>query len=208
MIKAIIFDLGGVIMRCRDVSEPVRRFIELGVKNAEELMGLYGQQGIFLALENGSITEKEFLKELSVMAGRVVSYEEAKYAWLGFVRDVPDSNIENLKQLRSRYKLYLLSNTNGFIQDWARSNEFCTEHQPIQHYFDRLFCSHEMKDYKPAPSIFRKLLEETGLLPEECLFLDDAQKNVDAAMSVGIHAILVPKDEDWSGALNEYLTRH
>ena len=196
-VKAIFFDLGGVIMNLNGVEEPIHRFQQLGVNDVDQLLGIYGQKGIFLDIEEGHITPDEFLAGISVMAGHDISYAEAQHAWLGFVHDVPQTNLEHLVALRNHYKLYLLSNTNAFIQDWARSNTFSADGHSILDFFDALYCSHELHDYKPSVSIFKKALQGSGLRPEECLFVDDSKHNADAAEQVGMHRLLVKSNQDW-----------
>ena len=63
MIKNIVFDLGGVLMEL-DRDRAVRRFEEIGVKDAEELIGMYGQKGIFLEIENGQIDLDTYCQKL------------------------------------------------------------------------------------------------------------------------------------------------
>jgi putative hydrolase of the HAD superfamily len=54
-----------------------------------------------------------------------------------------------------------------------------------------------LKDYKPSLTIYQKVLEQAGIKAEESVFLDDGPKNIEAAEQVGIHGLLVPKNEDW-----------
>lgn len=201
MIKNIIFDFGGVILRLNDVSEPVRRFEELGVRDAGDFLGVYGQKGIFLSLETGETNAREFLDRLSALTGRNISYAEAEYAWMGYVRDVPAERLEHLRELRKSFKLFLLSNLNPFIGNWAKSSHFSAEGHPISDFMDKDYYSYELHDYKPATGIFLKVLEAEGLKAEECLLVDDGPKNIEAAASLGMHTLLVPKDDDWMPAL-------
>ena len=73
MIKNILFDLGGVIMT---LSHPdgVKRFKELGVKDAEKQLDPYTQTGIFGDLEEGKITAEEFRLALGEMVGSIAGW--------------------------------------------------------------------------------------------------------------------------------------
>lgn len=205
MIKTLIFDLGGVVITL-DPDEAMRRFEHLGIKDARQQMGVYGQTGIFLQVENGSIGADEFCRQLAMQAGlSYCSYEQAQWAWLGFVKEVPQQRLENLLALKKQYNVLLLSNTNPFIMDWARSEAFSNDGHSIEHYFHRTFCSYELNDYKPSASIFRKVLAEMGLKADECVFVDDGMKNVEASESVGMHGLLVAKDSDWMDDLQKIL---
>ena len=82
MIKNIVFDLGGVIMDL-DTDRAVSRFVEIGVKNAPELVNAYQQKGVFLELEEGLADRETFCKKLSEYAGKEISDEEALNAWRG-----------------------------------------------------------------------------------------------------------------------------
>lgn len=207
MIKNIIFDLGGVIVRLNDVSVPIQRFEEIGFKDASKYLGVYGQSGIFQELESGAIDAEEFLAKLAELSGREsVSFEEGKYAWMGYKKDVPPERLQNLLKLRKDgYKLYLLSNLNPFFTSFTRSTEFSGDGHSIDHYLDHAFYSYELKDYKPAPSIFQKVMDQAGLKAEECIFVDDGPRNVAAAVELGMKGLVVPKDEDWMPSLTAML---
>lgn len=209
MIHNILFDFGGVIFRLNSVEEPIRRFRALGFADADQYLGIYGQRGLFLQVENGELDEDEFLRRLALHCGRSeVSREEASWAWMGYVRDVPAEGLAALLRLKGRYRLGLLSNTNPFIQAWARSESFSGDGHAIGHYVHCLCCSHELHAYKPAPEMFHKALAAAGMRAEETVFLDDSQRNVDAAARVGIHGLLVPSDGQWMPVLDEFLRRN
>ena len=206
MIRNILFDFGGVIFRLNDVSEPIRRFRALGFEDAEQYLGIYGQRGLFLELETGEISEAQFLVELAAKCGRAsVSFEEALWAWMGYVRDVPPEGLAGLLRLRAHYKLGLLSNTNPFIQKWARSADFSGDGHSIYHYVHELYCSHELHICKPSQVIFQKALKLGNMQADETLFLDDSPANVEAARRAGMRGLLVMPDGQWMAALERCL---
>ena len=59
-------------------------------------------------------------------------------------------------------------------------------------YFDHIYASCDMKAYKPDASFFTTILEAEGIRPEDAVFVDDSQKNVAGANSLGIHGICAP----------------
>lgn len=161
---------------------------------------------VFLDVETGKIDADEFCRRMAEAVGREsVSWEEAQYCWLGFIRDVPVDRLRNLLKLREEYHICLLSNTNPFIMAFTRSDKFSDEHKPIGDYFDTLFCSYEMQAYKPNPDIYLKALAADGMKAEETIFVDDSLKNVKAAEALGIHGLHVAPDEDWMEKLTELL---
>jgi len=204
MIKNILFDMGGVIFR-QNSEESFRRFHEAGI-DPKLYMGEYGQKDFFLDVEMGAINADEFCKKMAVAAHREqISWEEAQYCWLGFIRDVPVDRLHNLLKLKEKYHVCLLTNTNPFIMDFTRSEKFSSDRKPISYYFDSLFCSYEMKAYKPNLDFFQAALAADNMKANETLFVDDSLKNTEAAASLGIHVLHVEPDEEWIGKLNVLL---
>ena len=120
------------------------------------------------------------------MGPRVISYAEAREAWLGFfLLPVSLERLACLEELRRDYRLYVLSNTNPFVMDWARSSEFSPAGKPLDAYFDKLFLSYEMKCMKPDRAIFDRMAAEAPLVPAETLFIDDSAANAAAGAALG-----------------------
>ncbi len=201
MIKNIVFDFGGVIV---DINRDnaVKHFESIGLTNADELLDKYHQKGIFLEVEDGRIDAAEFCAKLGEMCGREISFEQAQYAWLGFITNaVPQYRLEYLLELRKKYNLYLLSNTNPFIMGWARSNKFSSAGRPLDDYMDRLYLSYQVGVVKPDRGIFDYMIQDTGLLPEESLFVDDGSTNIEMGASLGFYTMQPINGEDWRGKL-------
>ena len=87
---------------------------------------------------------------------------------MGYVKEVPQYKLDNILKLRKKYNVYLLSNTNDILMSWANSSEFSASGHDIGYYFDKMYLSYEMKDYKPSKSIYLKMLADGGMKPEEC----------------------------------------
>lgn len=204
MIKNIIFDFGGVIV---DISRTgaVKRFEELGLTNAEELLDKYHQKGIFLEVEDGKIGAEEFCTKLGELCGREISLEESKHAWLGFMTGIPLYRLEYLEELRKNYNLYLLSNTNPFIMSWARSEELSPLQKPLDSYFDKLYLSYQVGIVKPDKEIFEYLIKDAAINPAESIFVDDGKANVEMAQSLGFQTMQPINGEDWRQKLDAML---
>ncbi|HCO66467.1 MAG TPA: haloacid dehalogenase [Dysgonomonas sp.] len=194
-IKNLLFDLGGVIMSINK-DNAVKRFKEIGVDNIEDYLGEFRQEGIFLALEEGTISREKFYEELRKLAGKDMSDKDIDSGWLAFITEVAPYKLELLKELRKKYKVYLLSNTNPVIMEWAHSKDFSPTGEPLSAYFDKMFCSYKIGHTKPSKESFDAVIEGTGINPEETLFLDDGQSNLDAASRLGFKTYLVDQDED------------
>lgn len=201
VIKNIVFDLGGVIMTL-DPAEALRRFKALGLSDAERYLDAYTQSGIFGNLEEGKITAEDFRSKLSSLTGHELTFDECKHAWLGYRKDVPQRNLDLLKELRAKdYRLILLSNTNPFMMDWALSSEFDGKGSSLNDYFDALYLSYRLGIMKPAPDFFRQVLDNENILPEETLFVDDGPRNVEAAGKLGFITMCPDNGSDWTGEL-------
>lgn len=205
VIKNIVFDLGGVIMAL-DPAEALRRFKALGLSDAERYLDSYTQSGIFGNLEEGKITAEDFRSKLSSLTGHELTFDECKHAWLGYRKDVPQRNLDLLKELRAKgYRLILLSNTNPFMMDWALSSEFDGKGSSLNDYFDALYLSYRLGIMKPAPDFFRQVLDNENILPEETLFVDDGPRNVEAAGKLGFITMCPDNGSDWTGELRSLL---
>jgi len=203
-IKNIVFDFGGVIVNfSREAA--VKKFEEIGVANANELLDAYHQKGAFLQVEDGTINAEEFRIILSELAGKELTYEQVKEGWLGFMLDVPQYRLEYLLELRKKYKLYILSNTNPYVMSWARSNDFTIAGRPLDDYFDKIYTSYELKAVKPGKTIFELMIKDADMLPGETLFIDDGPANIKMAKELGMMTFQPINGEDWRDDLTALL---
>lgn len=197
MIKNLLFDLGGVIMDIRreNAVDALRR---LGLADADRLLGLYEQKGPFMLLEEGRITPQEFREEIRRRIPHPVTDSEIDAAFIKFLTGIPLHRLRQLEQLAAKgFGIYLLSNTNPIMWHSRISEEFTKDGKNINHYFRGMVTSFEAKMMKPDPAIFRYAAETLKIEPAETLFLDDSQKNLDAAASVGFQTALVPPDTEF-----------
>lgn len=194
-VKNLLFDFGGVIVNINK-DNAIKRFKEIGFENVEEYLGEFRQKGIFLQLEEGSISREDFYTEFRRLTGKEISDKDIDSGWLAFMDGVPDYRLELLKDLRQKYNLYLLSNTNPVIMEWANSSNFSPTGEPLSAYFDKMFCSYQIGYTKPAKESFESVIQGADLNPEETLFLDDGQSNLDAAEKFGFKTYLVDQDKD------------
>lgn len=203
-IKNIIFDLGGVVVDL-DRQEAVNRFIAMGVENAGDMLNAYHQHGVFLQAEDGSISAEDFCREIREITKKDLSYQIIAAGWLGFIKNVPSYKLNYIEALRPKYNVYLLSNTNPFVMEWAHSTAFSSLGKPISHYFDKIYASCELKVVKPHREIFEIVMKDAGILPEETLFLDDGEANVKTAQMIGFHTYQPYDGEDWLAKVDTLL---
>lgn len=195
-IKNLLFDFGGVIVSI-EKEKAVNRFKEIGVSRIEEFLGEFRQGGVFLEYEEGKITDQEFYAALRKISDKEdMTAEEIDSAWLAFITDVPQYKLDMLKELRGKYNLYLLSNTNPSVMGWADSSNFTPEGLPISAYFDKSYMSYKIGSAKPDKEIFEYIIKDSGLEPSETLFFDDGEANIKAAEALGFQTHLTDQNED------------
>lgn len=191
-IKNIIFDLGGVVLNL-SVDSTLRQFSELSGYPVEEVMKVYHSRPEFLAYEKGEITNDEFRRSLKDIFGITSTDLELDQCWNAMLGDIPGERIELLKELKSKYRTYLLSNTNAIHLECfrgivKRSGGMIDSLDPL---FHRTYYSHLMKMRKPDPGIYQYVLRENDLEASETIFLDDNEANLKGAAAVGIQTFHV-----------------
>lgn len=195
-IKTIIFDLGGVILDL-DWNSVIEAFGKLGFREAADLLNPYRQKGIFLNLEKGIVSPEELYGYIREKTGRDLSGEDINKALNKFISGLSPYKLEMLENLRKRFELFVLSNTNAIMFPDLDKTWFGQQGKGIADYFDRLFLSYEMKMLKPDDEIFEKVISETGIIPGETLYIDDSQANVDAGRKFGFNVYKPAPMEDF-----------
>ncbi|MDO9153853.1 MAG: HAD family phosphatase [Paludibacter sp.] len=194
-ITTLIFDFGGVIVNL-DLPQCIQNFKDLGLNDVEKYLSNFGQSGFFLKWESGGLSIDEFRNEIRSLTTTVLTDKQIDDAWCSFLVDIPVEKIELLKQLRMKFKLLLLSNTNPLHIGVSATKEFRKYGGTMYDFFDRCYLSYEMGMVKPNAEIFEALLIDANVKAEECLFIDDGQKNIDTASKLGIQTYLVTPNDD------------
>lgn len=190
MVKNLLFDLGGVIMNIRR-QNAVDALIKIGMADADTFLGDYAQQGPFLKLEEGAISESEFRDEIRVLIPVDVTDEQIDDAFCHFLLGIPKYRLDALETLHKSYKIYMLSNTNSIMWNSVISDEFKKAGHDINYYFDGVVTSFDAKCVKPDAKIFNSVVENFNIKPEETIFFDDSQANIDAAAALGFKTAYV-----------------
>jgi putative hydrolase of the HAD superfamily len=197
--------MGGVLVDVHR-ERAIRKFKEIGVADADRLIDSYHHKGLFLDIENGDIDTQSFCSLLSEQAGKNISEHDVEQAWRSIVSDPPAYKLDFLTELRKKYTLLMLSNNNPILMDsWAFTNNFSPSGRPITDYFDKLYFSYRMKCTKPDPLIFEKMICDSGIRPEESLFIDDGPHNIKTAQDLGFRTYLALNGEDWRENISRLL---
>ena len=200
-ISTLIFDLGGVIVDL-DLAKCIQNFKELGLENIEQYLSNFGQKDFFMQFEKGQIGIPAFRNEIRKLAGTELSDVQIDKAWCSFLTQIPVEKLHLLSELKKKYRLLLLSNTNPLHIETAVAAEFSKTGKTMQDFFDKCYLSYEMGMVKPDVEIFEALLTDAQVKAEECLFLDDGKKNIDTAAALGIQTYWVKPNENLNFLLN------
>lgn len=195
-IKNVVFDMGGVLIDL-DRDACIRKFNELGFAQADELLNTYRQKGIFKGLEMGTVSPQELYAYITSEVGRQIDPRKIDEALYAFLIGIPDYKLDMLRELRKKYRVFMLSNTNVIMMNYIKETFFTQQGLTIDSYFDRLFLSYEMRMLKPDAKIFKALLYGAGIKAGETLFVDDAEQNIEAALELGFKTYLAAQQEDF-----------
>ena len=183
-MKALIFDVGGVLVRTEDRSHRQRLAEELGL-SVQELYDAVFHSDAWRLAELGRITNDEHWQAVGRRLGLSRPDEVNAFRAAFFAGDRLDRDLlAFIQQLRGRYKVALLSNAPDSLRRWI-ADEW---HIPAD-TFDAIVASAEVGLAKPDPAIYRIALERLGVAPHDALFVDDFAENVEAARALGMEAI-------------------
>ena len=189
MIRNIVFDMGKVLLRF----EPAYFIERAGAAEEDKALLLREvyQSLEWARMDRGSLTEAEAVES---MCRRLPARLHETVRALVDRWDRPILPIEGMEELirelkAKGYGIYLLSNASCRQHDyWPRV--------PASRYFDGTLISADVKLVKPQPEIYRLLCETFSLDPDECVFIDDATGNAEAAYLCGLHPIVFHNDVD------------
>lgn len=181
MIKNIIFDLGNVLIRFKP-----EEFINKNIKKEyrEKFFNVIFKGQEWADLDRGILEYSDAVKIFSEKIPECSS--EIKKLFDNYILDVLEpieKNIEIMKSLKGKYKLFVLSNFHYPAFDYIFKNwEFFK-------YFDGKVVSGHCKLLKPEKKIYELLCLTYSLKPNECVFIDDTKANIEAAEEFGINGI-------------------
>ena len=192
-IKAIIFDLGGVLLDI-DFKKVCTSFETLGADKFEEIYSQHECDPIFENLETGKISEEDFCHALKKYTGASVTDEDITQAWNSILLDFRLDSLNYLKKLKNKYQLFLLSNTNRIHQvAFNKIFENTVGEGSFNSLFDKAYYSHEIGLRKPNADAYQYILKENNLQPHETLFIDDTAGNIEGAKAIGMRTMLLTK---------------
>jgi epoxide hydrolase-like predicted phosphatase len=195
---AVIFDLGGVIMKNGGPRDFTRRYPDHDpAVIAEIVMGPHhlDTDHPWHRVERGEITLAEcraLTKQRLDEAGIVATVPAEKPATSGgpaFTFQLNDDMVAFIHDLKNaKYPIAILTNNVKEFREWW---------WPLMDFesiFDAIVDSHEVRMRKPNPEIYHHTMNRIGATPSRTVFLDDLHANVEAANALGMHGVLVGED--------------
>jgi putative hydrolase of the HAD superfamily len=193
--KAIIFDLGGVILNI-DYNKTSEAFKKAGVQNIDDMYSQKTADMLFRNLEEGKITEAAFFNSLRAVSGIALSDQQITEAWNSMLLDFRKETLDFITTLRPRYKVYLLSNTNSIhLREFYNIYKRLERDELFEELFDAVYYSHLIGYRKPDAAAYQYVLEKNLLKAEECVFVDDSFQNIEGARLAGLEAIFLAAGE-------------
>ena len=196
MIKNIIFDLSEVIISGYRGIEEVVLESQYGTFENKKLLenevdlDSMRENETFLNLLRGKLTEEEYLNHVLKNKKWNVSVEQLKIAIRQNLNKPIPGTMEIIKELKEgKYQLILLSD---HAREWM---EYIEEKNKDLEIFDKKIFSYDIGAVKSDKQTFKIVLEQTGIVADETLFIDDYEKNVENSEAVGIHGIVFENAE-------------
>ena len=188
-VKNIIFDLGGVLLNI-DFSITEKAFKELGVTQFSNMFTQHHSNDLFVQLETGEISPEDFYEAFRRGTGTNLSDETIKKTWNALLLDFRAPTLNWLATIRSKYRIFLFSNTNQIHHDaFIESYQQLTGNGEFDTIFEKAYYSQNMGMRKPNPEPFLYILKENNLNAKETLFIDDTIKNIETAHALGLKTI-------------------
>ena len=198
-IRAIIWDMGGVILKTYNPEHRVRLADRFGLTR-QKLEEMVFMSNTSKMAEVGMITVKEhqqYIKEVLNLKDTEIESFFNEF-WAG--DRIDEEIIEFIKSIRKKYRVGLLSNA------WPNTRtNVSKEHYDFFNIFDVTIFSAEVGLAKPDPKIYNLILNKLGVLAKEAVFIDDFKENIDGAKNVGMSAIHFDSTETVLNQLKDML---
>lgn len=183
-IKAVFFDLGGVILRT-EYQTPRQHLAErfgMDYDDIDKVVFGGGTNGSAARATLGEITEEEHWQNvMKVLKLPANEYERVRDEFFG--GDVLDHEILNfLRSIKPKYRTGLISNAWSGLREYIQREKF-------DDVFHHMVISAEVGVAKPDPKIYHIALEEIQVKAREAVFVDDVLENIEACQQVGMRGI-------------------
>lgn len=187
-IHAIIWDVGGVLVRTEDSSPRGQLAAQYGLSQPQINDLVFGTNPNHPA-QLGEITHAQHWADIQEKLG-MTEAEAKAFESRFFAGDVVDYNlIDHIRRLRKDYCTAILSNALSNLRS------LLSDQWMVDDAFHQVIVSAEVGLMKPDPAIYDLTLETIGFAAEESVFIDDMPENIQAARDAGMHGIVFQSPE-------------
>lgn len=197
-IKNILFDFGGVICDL-NMQLTYDRFKEMGMHHFNTAYSVSEQEDIFRTYERGELSSGEFRNILKKLFDQPVTDTQIDEAWNAMLLDIPLPRVRLLEKLRPQYRTFILSNSNEIhYHHYLQNFRLQTGYNNFEELVEKTYFSFKIHLQKPGKEIFDFVIRDSGILPEETLFIDDSTPNTETAKKMGFQVwrLKAEKGED------------
>ncbi|MDD6340530.1 MAG: HAD family phosphatase [Butyrivibrio sp.] len=196
MIDTIIFDIGNVLA----IADWPKVFERIGVPadRFEAVADATVRNPLWHEFDRGSIPDNDIVEQF--VAGAPDYEEDIRkiFSNLDKIVEVCDYSSEWIKYYRDRgFHTYILSNFS------KAAFEACEDNFDFLKYVEGAVVSYRVKEIKPEISIYERLIRMYDIVPQNAIFIDDLERNIEAARSLGINGVVFKSYEDASRQVEE-----
>lgn len=182
MIEAVIFDVGGVLVRTSDWALRRRWENKLGLMPGESEEMVFGEP-MGTKAQLGEISTEELWRwvagKLNLSPADLSTFQNDFWA----CDELDQTLVILLDRLKENYQLAIISNAMDNL------GKLLTNRYPIADRFDLIVSSAEEGIMKPNTEIYRRTLNRLSVEPDEAIFIDDNEENIAGAINVGLQTI-------------------
>lgn len=195
MITTLYFDIGNVLVGF-DHTLIWNRFAGVSDLSSEEIQQRIQSSGLMNLHETGKLTPFEFFHEVRTQ-GQLKSsvlFDEFSRMWADIFWEHKPV-VQLAQALQQHYTVAFLSNIGEIHWNWL------VKQFPIFGQVENMILSFQVGYMKPATEIYQEAIRKSGSLPEQCVYIDDIEKYVEASRKLGIHGIHYQSSEQLAGSL-------
>lgn len=196
-LRTILFDFGNVLIDI-DVPGATQRLESHLHEDIAFTESVKLVSPLIRAYETGAIQTAQFIHGILKHAKPGVNAIEIISAWNSMLIGIPRYRLGMLEMLKENFTLLLLSNTNALHIDWVHTH--LREDHGIENfeerYFHGVYYSHEIGYRKPEEEAFQFVVRDAIITPENTLFIDDMEENIDTAKRLGFKTRFFRPEEE------------
>lgn len=197
MITTIIFDWGGVLTKGRYTRSILGLIEEEKQVPPSSISEAFDK--LIVEINEDRLSFEAFATQVAERCGLDITEQELSSIFRRAIRP-NEAVIERAQALKEQYALVMLSDN-----DRMTVSNLQRDHADMMHLFPKKFFSYDLKIKKPDQRVFQHVIKELGVAPSECLFIDDKQKNVDAAIKEGMQALRYQEADQFQEELDRIL---